>query len=109
MKRNGVSSFTALLNLCAGLAVSFGASAATAQVENKLLPVQSVAWPEEARCLEMFTAMSAGPDGRVYAGTCNAVKIGARLIALNRKTGKQEVLADMREVCGEAGARTFPQ
>ncbi|MBI2826749.1 MAG: hypothetical protein HYX69_18915 [Planctomycetia bacterium] len=110
MKRICVSSFlTAFVNLFAGLALLFGASAATAQVENKLLPVQRIAWPEETRCLEMFSAMSEGPDGRVYAGTCNGVKIGAKLIALDLKTRKQEVLADMQEVCGEAGAKTFPQ
>src|SRR5262249_2945138 len=39
----------------------------------------------------------------------NAVKIGACLIAFDPKTGKQEKLADMQEVCGEVGAKTFPQ
>jgi sugar lactone lactonase YvrE len=110
MKRISVSSFLpAPLKLFVGLALLFGARQAAAQVENKLLPVQRTAWPEEAHCLEMFSAMSEGPDGRVYAGTCNAVKIGAKLIALDPKTKKQEVLVDMQEICGEVGAKTFPQ
>jgi len=110
MKRICVSSFpTAIVKLFVGFALLCGARQAAAQAEDKLLPVQRTAWPEEAHCLEMFSAMSAGPDGRVYAGTCNAVKIGAKLLALDPKTKKQEVLADMQEVCGEVGSTTFPQ
>jgi sugar lactone lactonase YvrE len=98
-----------LATLLVGLAISFHAGRAAAQVADKLLPVQCTAWPEEAHSLEMFSAMSTGPDGRVYAGTCNAVKIGAKLLALDPATHKQEILADMQEVCGEVGASTFPQ
>jgi sugar lactone lactonase YvrE len=85
-----------------------GAAAPQAPPERQL-PVESVAWPEETRCLEMFSAMATGPDGRVYAGTCNALKIGARLIAFDPVTKKQEILADMQAVCGEEGSKTFPQ
>src|SRR4051794_38060873 len=67
------------------------------------LATQRIPWPEETHCLEMFSAMTEGPDGRIYAGTCNAVREGARLLSLDPKTKKQEVLADMQEVCGEVG------
>ena len=79
------------------------------QAPERLLPVERIAWPEETRCLEMFSAMATGPDGRVYAGTCNAVKMGARLLAFDPDTKKQEILADMQAVCGEAGSKTLPQ
>ncbi|HLJ54040.1 MAG TPA: hypothetical protein VKT77_03320 [Chthonomonadaceae bacterium] len=75
----------------------------------KLLPVERVPWLEETKCLEMFSAMTVGPDGRIYAGTCNASKLGACLIAYDPKTHRQEKLADMQEVCGETGASTLPQ
>lgn len=75
----------------------------------KQVPVQRVGWLEETQCLEMFSAMSQGPDGRLYAGTCNAVKRGACLIAFDPKTRRQEILADMQQVCGEVGAKTLPQ
>src|SRR2546423_341493 len=77
--------------------------------QEKLTPVQREPWLEETKCLEMFSAMSQGPDGRIYAGTCNAAKIGACLIAFDPKTRRQEKLADMQEVCGEVGAKTLPQ
>lgn len=32
----------------------------------KLLPVQRVPWLEETHCLEMFSAMNAGTDVRIY-------------------------------------------
>jgi len=79
------------------------------QAPEKLLPVDRVGWMEETKCLEMFSAMTPGPDGRIYAGTCNAAKLGACLIAFDPKTHRQEKLADMQEVCGETGARTLPQ
>jgi sugar lactone lactonase YvrE len=85
------------------------ALAGIAAQPEKLLPVECIPWPEETRCVEMFSAMAAGPDGRVYAGTCNAAKIGARLIAFDPGTRKQEILADMQAVCGEEGSRTLPQ
>ena len=75
----------------------------------KLLPVERVGWMEETHCLEMFSAIAEGPDGRIYAGTCNDRKVGACLIAFDPKTRQQEKLADMQEVCGETGARTLPQ
>jgi sugar lactone lactonase YvrE len=75
----------------------------------KLLPVERVGWMEETHCLEMFSAIAEGPDGRIYAGTCNDKKIGACLIAFDPKTRQQEKLADMQEVCGEAGSNTLPQ
>jgi len=78
-------------------------------VAEKLIPVQRVPWLPEAKCLEMFSAMTQGPGGRIYAGTCNAVRMGAWLITFDPKTGQQKKLADMQEVCGEVGAKTFPQ
>lgn len=75
----------------------------------KLLQVQRVPWMPELDCLEMFSAMTQGPDGRIYAGSCNDKKKGANLIAFDLKSGKQEVLADMQAVCAEIGAKTFPQ
>jgi len=75
----------------------------------KLVGVQRVPWLEETKCLEMFSAMTQGPDGRIYAGTCNAVKIGGCLIAFDPRSGSQEKLADMQVVCGESGAKTLPQ
>src|SRR5437763_16685225 len=87
------------------LTVLFGFQA----FKEKLVEVQRVPWLEETKCLEMFSAMTQGPDGRIYAGTCNASKIGACLIAFDPKTRRQEKLADMQEVCGEAGAKTLPQ
>jgi sugar lactone lactonase YvrE len=86
-----------------------GAGAQTEKQAEKRLPVQRVPWLEETHCLEMFSAMTEGPDGRIYAGTCNAVKRGACLIAFDPKTRKQEKLADMQQVCGEVGLKTFPQ
>jgi hypothetical protein len=86
MRRICLSSF---VHLFAGSALlvaaiaAIAATAATTPVEQKRVPVRRIAWPAEAHSLEMFSAMSGGPDGRVYAGTCNAVKIGARLIALD--------------------------
>jgi sugar lactone lactonase YvrE len=77
--------------------------------DEKLVPVRRVPWLPETRCLEMFSAMTQGPDGRVYAGTCNAEKLGACLISFDPRTGRQEKLADMQEACGEAGAKTLPQ
>lgn len=77
--------------------------------QEKRVNVRRVPWLEETKCLEMFSAMTQGPDGRIYAGTCTAEKIGACLIALDPKTGRQEKLADMQVVCGEVGAKTFPQ
>lgn len=75
----------------------------------KLVAVDRVPWMEETKCLEMFSAMTQGPDGRIYAGTCNASKMGASLIAFDPKTRRQEKLANMQEVCGETGGKTFPQ
>src|SRR5437879_679178 len=77
--------------------------------KEKLLPVRRVPWLEEAHCIEMFSALTQGPDGRIYAGTCNAQKRGACLLTFDPATGRQEKLADMQEVCGEVGAKTFPQ
>jgi hypothetical protein len=77
--------------------------------QEKRVAVERVPWLEETRCLEMFSAMTQGPDGRIYAGTCNASKIGACLIAFDPRTRRQEKLADMQEVCGEAGQKTLPQ
>src|ERR1043165_9680232 len=85
-----------------------GASVTKTQPE-KLLAVHRVAWLQETKCLEMFSAMTEGPDGRIYAGTCNAEKIGACLIAFDPRTEKQAKLADMQVVCGEVGAKTLPQ
>src|SRR5438270_664423 len=89
------------------IGMSFSPSFAIRQ--EKLIPVQREPWLAETKCLEMFSAMAQGPDGRIYAGTCNAAKIGACLIAFDPKTKRQEKLADMQEVCGEAGAKTLPQ
>ena len=75
----------------------------------KLLPVQRVLWLEETHCLEMFSAMNTGTDGRIYAGTCNAVKQGACLIVFDPKTLQQTKLADMQKVFGKAGSSTLPQ
>jgi sugar lactone lactonase YvrE len=109
LRRRGVELASVPLCLCGSLIpLLLGTSVATAQVE-KLVSVQRITWPAETHCLEMFSAITGGPDGRVYAGTCNGVKIGAKLISLDPKTGKQDVLADMQEVCGEVGAKTFPQ
>ncbi|HLK55023.1 MAG TPA: hypothetical protein VKU00_00575 [Chthonomonadaceae bacterium] len=77
--------------------------------QEKLVAVDRTPWLEETKCLEMFSAMTQGPDGRIYAGTCNASKLGACLIAFDPKTHHQEKLADMQEVCGEAGSKTLPQ
>src|SRR5579871_1508549 len=76
--------------------------------QEKLVAVDRTPWLEETKCLEMFSAMTQGPDGRIYAGTCNASKLGACLIAFDPKTHHQEKLADMQEVCGEAGSKTLP-
>jgi sugar lactone lactonase YvrE len=92
-----------------GLAASSLTAPAQSPGQEKRLAVERIGWPEETHCLEMFSALAEGPDGRVYAGTCNAVKIGARLIAFDPRTRKQEILADMQDVCGETGSRTFPQ
>lgn len=77
--------------------------------EERQVPVLRVPFLEETNCLEMFSALTAGPGGRIYAGTCNAVKIGACLLSFDPKTLHQEKLADMQEVCGEVGAKTLPQ
>src|SRR5436190_14054387 len=77
--------------------------------QEKLVAVQRIPWLAETKCLEMFSAMTQGPDGRIYAGTCNAEKIGACLIAFDPKTRCQEKLADMQVVCGEVGSKTLPQ
>jgi sugar lactone lactonase YvrE len=77
--------------------------------KERLVHVRRVPWLEETKCLEMFSAMAQGPDGRIYAGTCTAEKIGACLIAFDPKTLRQEKLADMQVVCGEVGAKTLPQ
>lgn len=77
--------------------------------KEKLVVVERVGWLEDTKCLEMFSAMTQGPDGRIYAGTCNASKLGACLIAFDPKTRRQEKLADMQEVCGEIGSKTLPQ
>ena len=77
--------------------------------EEKTVAVERVSWLEETKCLEMFSAMTQGPDGRIYAGTCNASKIGACLITFDPKSRRQEKLADMQEVCGETNAKTLPQ
>src|SRR5947209_19443288 len=90
-----------------GALAASGASARAAA--EPLIPVQRIPWLPETHCLEMFSAMTEGPDGRIYAGTCNASKIGACLIAFDPRSGRQEKLADMQEVCGEVGARTLPQ
>jgi len=53
-----------------------------------------------------------GPDGRIYAGTCNMLekeRLGAMLISLDPKSRKQEILADMEKLTGEETASTFPQ
>ncbi len=79
---------------------------------DKLLTCQRIGWPQETHCLEMFSAMTQGPDGLVYAGTCNSLekqRLGAMLIRLDPTTAKQEVLADMHQVTGEQTADTFPQ
>ncbi len=88
--------------------VLFSLAPASVQQE-KLVAVERVGWLEETKCLEMFSSMTQGPDGRIYAGTCNAEKIGACLIAFDSKTRRQEKLADMQEVCREVGAKTLPQ
>ena len=54
-----------------------------------VVAVERVPWLAETKCLEMFSAMTQGPDGRIYAGTCNAVKIGACLIAFDPRTGRR--------------------
>lgn len=89
--------------------LAMGASLLVSSRDEKLLPVEREPWLPETRCLEMFSALTQGPDGRLYAGTCNAEKLGACLISFDLKTRKQEKLADMQEVCGEKGARTLPQ
>ena len=82
---------------------------ATTDPSEKLVPVQRIGWPKGTECLEMFSALTVGPDGLVYAGTCNNKKIGARLISLDPDSGKQEVLLDVHTVTGEDGTRTFAQ
>jgi len=60
----------------------------------------------------MFSALTEGPDGRIYAGTCNMLekeRLGAMLISLDPKSRKQEILADMEKLTGEETASTFPQ
>ncbi len=86
------------------------AAASTLRGEpEKLIPVQRIGWPAETKSLEMFSAMTLGPDGLVYAGTCNNEKIGARLISFDPNRGTQEVLVDVSKVTGEDGTKTFPQ
>src|SRR5687767_2564123 len=85
---------------------------APATGKEKLLPVTRIPWPQETHCLEMFSAMTQGPDGLVYSGTCNAKekeRLGAMLISLDPDSGKQEVLVDVHQVTGEQNAATFPQ
>ncbi|MBQ10495.1 MAG: hypothetical protein CMJ45_02980 [Planctomyces sp.] len=79
------------------------------EVPEKLIPVQRIGWPEETRCLEMFSALVLGPDGLVYAGTCNNKKIGGRLVSFDPGSGKQQVLLDVHEITGEDGTQTYPQ
>jgi sugar lactone lactonase YvrE len=78
----------------------------------KLIEVERIPWPAEARSLEMFSALTEGPDGRIYAGTCNMMekeRLGAMLITLDPKSRKQEILAEMEKLTGEESAGTFPQ
>src|SRR5689334_9524416 len=92
-----------------GMVMALALIAAPGIRQEKRVAVERVGWMEETKCLEMFSAMTQGPDGRIYAGTCNAAKLGACLIAFDPKTRRQEKLADMQEVCGEAGGKTLPQ
>lgn len=78
----------------------------------KLLPVRQIPWPDAAHSCEMFSALAAGPDGLVYAGTCTSLekeRVGAMLLTLDPKTAKQKILLDVMKVTGERGAKTFPQ
>ncbi|HVF10510.1 MAG TPA: hypothetical protein VNA16_06895 [Abditibacteriaceae bacterium] len=109
MKHRFYALWLLLAVLCVGCHAQQNQNQTTAAPPKKLIEVRRVPWLEEAKSLEMFSAMTEGPDGRIYAGTCNAVKMGAWLIAFDPKTGKQEKLADMQEVSGEVGAKTFPQ
>jgi hypothetical protein len=98
-----------VLAVCALAALALPVGQRAAAQSEPAIPVERVGWLEETHCLEMFSAMTAGPDGRIYAGTCNASKIGACLIAYDPKTQRQEKLADMREVCGETNSKLLPQ
>ncbi len=96
------------------MSASSASSQAVAPAEpvEKLLPVRQIPWPEAAHCCEMFSALAAGPDGLVYAGTCTSLakeRLGAMLITLDPKTNKQKILLDVMKVTGEQGAKTFPQ
>ena len=106
-RRTAFHGFFALLLLAALVRADAPATGA-----EKLLPVTRIPWPEETYCLEMFSAMTQGPDGVVYSGTCNAKekeRLGAMLISLDPDSGKQEVLVDVHQVTGEQNAATFPQ
>src|SRR5262245_30252856 len=92
--------------------LAVGLEAASAWAGEKVVEVDRIPWPDEAHSLEMFSALTEGPDGRVYAGTCNLLekeRLGAMLIALDPRSHKQEILADMEKLTGEESSGTLPQ
>ncbi|MCC6445136.1 MAG: hypothetical protein IT210_16965 [Armatimonadetes bacterium] len=57
----------------------------------------------------MFSAIAAGPDGRIYMGTAPTDVSFAHLLRYDPASGRVEDLADFRKLTGENDSRLIPQ